>query len=353
VLPSRFSPERFVSESPRTCARMLKSWRLEQVRSFFEDELGLPLSLEEESGKLFPSSNRARDVLDALLREAASAGVELVRTARVVDVSVSPLAVVVEGGESRRAARVVLATGGLSIPRTGSDGAGLEIARRLGHRVVEPYPALTPLRTASAAHRELAGVSLPAAMTAGGPPRPLSASGGFLFTHAGYSGPAVLDVSHAVVRDPQAPVFVAWAGASREEWEERLARAPGSAVVENVVARFVPARLAATLLAEVGVARTVRLSQFRRESRLALLDAMTRYRLPVSGHEGFARAEVTGGGVALDEVDPVTLESRRVPGLHLCGEILDAFGPIGGHNFLWAWVTGRASGLAAGERRGP
>ena len=86
---------------------------------------------------------------------------------------------------------------------------------------------------------------------------------------------------------------------------------------------------------------------------MRLVDALADSKLPVSGHEGFARAEVTGGGVALPEVDTITLESRRIPGLYLCGEILDAFGPIGGHNFLWAFVTGRSAGLAAGSRRGP
>ncbi len=355
VLPSRFAPERFVSESPRACARMLKSWRLDRVRSFFEDELRVPLALEEESGKLFPSSNRARDVLDALLEEASGSGVEIVRGARVVDMQPTPLAVVLEDGASRRASRIVLATGGLSVPRTGSDGTGLAIARRLGHRVVEPYPALTPLLTSSEAHRALAGVSLVADLRvdAGVGARAVSAAGGFLFTHGGYSGPAVLDASHLVVRDPARTLRAAWSRVSPDEWASRLSRASGTAAVENVVARFLPARLAATLLAEIEIAKSTRVSQLRREARLALLDALTRYRLPVSGHEGFARAEVTGGGVSLDEIDPITLESRHVPGLHLSGEVLDAFGPIGGHNFLWAWVTGRAAGLAAGKRRGP
>ncbi|HET9795636.1 MAG TPA: aminoacetone oxidase family FAD-binding enzyme [Thermoanaerobaculia bacterium] len=355
VLPSRFQPERFVSETPKLAARFLKAWRLEAVRAFFEEDLRLPLVLEEESGKLFPATNRARDVRDALLREAEAAGVEVVRNARVVDVARSPLSVALAGGERRAAPAVVLATGGLSVPRTGSDGGGLAAARRLGHRIVEPYPALTPLRTDRAGHRALAGVSLPVSIRAeGGRSARFASSGGFLFTHAGYSGPAVLDLSHHVVRDPETHLRVAWSSLSVPEWEERLLRARGAAAVDGVVAREVPARLARTLTAEAGVEAGETVARLRREPRLRLIEALTRYRLPVSGHEGFARAEVTGGGVALDEVDPVTLESRRAPGLFLCGEILDAFGPIGGHNFLWAWVTGRSAGLAAGSagRRG-
>ena len=354
VLPSRFEPERFVSETPRLAARLLKAWRLESVRSFFEEQLRTPLVLEPESGKLFPASNRARDVRDALLREAQGTGVELLRDARVADVSGPPLSVTLASGERLAGSAVVLATGGLSIPRTGSDGAGLAIARRLGHRIVEPYPALTPLRTERPEHRALAGVSLDVEIRAGmrGSAR-FSSSGGFLFTHGGYSGPSVLDVSHHVVRDPSTVLRVSWAAIREAEWEERLRGVPGSSSVEGVIARNVPARLARALASEAGIAPGDPVARLRREARIRLLESLTRYRLPVSGHEGFARAEVTGGGVSLEEIDPATLESRRVPGLFLCGEILDAFGPIGGHNFLWAWVTGRTAGLAAGSRRGP
>ncbi len=351
VLPSRFQPERFVSETPRLAARFLKSWRLDAVRAFFEEELRLPLVLEPESGKLFPASNRATDVRDALLREAGRAGVDVVRNARVADVAPAPLSVTLQGGERRAASAIVLATGGLSVPRTGSDGGGLAIARRLGHRIVDPYPALTPLRTDRAEHRALAGVSLDVVIRADGQRSARSSSsGGFLFTHGGYSGPAVLDISHIVVRDPSREVRVAWTSASAEEWEARLLRAPGGATVEGIVSRKIPSRLACVLAAESGLVPGETIARLRRDSRLRLVEALTRCLLPISGHEGFAKAEVTGGGVALDEVDPATLESRRVPGLFLCGEILDAFGPIGGHNFLWAWVTGRAAGLGAASR---
>jgi predicted Rossmann fold flavoprotein len=349
VLPSRFEPERFVSEDSRTATRLLKAWRLESVRAFFEDELRVPLAIESESGKVFPVSNRARDVRDALTAEAERSGVRIRRGVRVADIA-RPLTVSTADGASFSAGAIVLATGGLSIPKTGSDGAGLSFARRLGHRVVEPYPALTPLKSASAAHRALAGVSVSATLRVGVPSRAVAA-GGFLFTHGGYSGPAVLDVSHHVVRDADSPLRAAWGAMPAAAWEEKL-RSAGAQTVAGAVARYLPSRLAEVLLADVAVDRQTRLAQLRREQRLRLVEALGDSRLPVSGHEGFARAEVTGGGVALSEVDPVTLESRRVPGLYLCGEILDAFGPIGGHNFRWAWVTGRSAGLAAGSRRG-
>ena len=103
---------------------------------------------------------------------------------------------------------------------------------------------------------------------------------------------------------------------------------------------------------ESGVPADRRTSNLRRTERISLIGRLTSYLLPWSGEEGYKKAEVTGGGVALEEVDPRTLESRRCPGLYLCGEILDVFGPIGGHNFAWAWATGRAAGLAAGTPKG-
>ena len=350
VLPSRFEPERFVSEEPRTMRRMLKAWRLEALREFFERDLGVALALEESSGKLFPVSNRARDVRDALLAEAARGGVEILRGARVVDVTGPLLRASTADGAEFRARSLVLATGGLSVPRTGSDGTGLAVARGLGHRIVEPYPALTPLKSASAEHRGLAGVSLPVVLRAGDPPRE-RAAGGFLFTHGGYSGPAILDVSHHVVRDPGLPLHATWGAIPAQEWKKRLKPA-GAETLGSVLSRAVPSRLADLVADEIGIDRSTRVAQLRREDRVRLIGALTDFRLPVSGHEGFAKAEVTGGGVALGEVDPVTLESRRVPGLYLCGEILDAFGPIGGHNFLWAFVTGRTAGLSAARIRG-
>ena len=111
-----------------------------------------------------------------------------------------------------------------------------------------------------------------------------------------------------------------------------------------------PARLAEALVQEAGVAPATTRAQLRREERIRLVETLTRHALHWTGDEGYKRAEVTGGGVALDEIDPRTLESRLHPGLYLCGEILDAFGPIGGHNFSWAWSTGRAAGRAAASR---
>jgi predicted Rossmann fold flavoprotein len=218
------------------------------------------------------------------------------------------------------------------------------------------YPALTPLMANAPSHTALAGISLPVTLSARVDGKRTSASGGFLFTHKGYSGPSVLDLSHLAVRSRLAggarqEITVQWTGLDAKGWEERL-RAGGSVHVGTLVRRELPERLAEMVLESAGVNGSTPAAQLRREARQRLVAALSAMPLPWTGDEGYRKAEVTGGGVALSEIDPVTMESRRMPGLFLCGEMLDVFGPIGGYNFLWAWATGRAAGLGAAQTAG-
>jgi len=360
VLPSRADPSQFVTaSSPNTLRKILLSWPLAEQRAFFEDTLRIPLELEEETGKLFPVSNRSRDVRDGLYDLARRRGAEIAFETKVTGlkppVGDRPWRVATDDGEIR-ASRVILATGGLSVPASGSDGLGLGIAARLGHAIHPTYPALTPLVCDPPRHADLAGVSLEVELTAPLPRGRFRTRGGFLFTHRGYSGPSVLDVSHLAVlsaRDggPRQEIRVRWTDTDAGTWDERL-REGGAGEVGPLVRRHLPTRLADRLLEEAGVDAARPLAGLRREERSALVEALARYQLPWTGDEGYRKAEVTGGGVALAEVDPRTLESRHQPGLHLCGEMLDAFGPIGGYNFLWGWATGRAAGLGVARAAG-
>ncbi len=169
-------------------------------------------------------------------------------------------------------------------------------------------------------------------------------TGGFLFTHRGYSGPTVLDVSHGWTRD-RGEIVVSWGREWRDDWHALLDDRTG--LVATRVASRLPARLADLLVGETRIPFDRRMAELRRDERARLIEALADYRLPVRGDEGYKKAEVTGGGVALEEIVPSTLESRRHRGLYFCGEVLDAFGPIGGHNFMWAWSTGRAAGKGA------
>lgn len=351
ILPARLDETRFVTDSsPHTLRIMLRSWPLAEQIAFLERELEQRLVEEPETGKLFPASNKARDVRDGLYAAARRRGARLHFGVLVRDIvrRDEGWRVIVADASPHDADRVIVATGGLSVPSTGSEGFGLRIARALGHEIHPTYPALTPLTAETGPFAALSGVSLRATVSARGPGRKASATGSLLFTHRGYSGPAVLDVSHVVARaTPEEPVRVTaqWTDLNESDWEQAL-RADGSKIVVRVLRDRMPERLALALLARAGIDPGLPLAQLRREQRLALIEQLVRCDLAVTGHEGYRKAEVTGGGISLADVDPRTMESRRCPGLYFCGEVLDAFGPIGGYNFLWAWATGRAAGRA-------
>ncbi|MEO7133117.1 MAG: aminoacetone oxidase family FAD-binding enzyme [Vicinamibacterales bacterium] len=353
VLPSTLAPERFVTDSPSHLLRgMLRAWPLHEQRAFFERDLEIPLALEEESGKLFPRSNRARDIRDGLVTYARAKGVEIRFDTTVTDLSIgaAKFTIGTSGGDVQ-CDRVVLATGGLSVPSTGSDGTGLSLAQRFGHAMVDTYPALTPLLASDDVHASLSGLSLDVRLRGKSGPKTIESFGGFLFTHRGYSGPSVLDISHLTERGAQPTIRAQWSPLTAADWTEALApRSLGEGgSVATILNRRLPGRLAEQLMIEAGVLLDRRTSSFTRLERTRLIEMLTSYPLPWSGNEGYKKAEVTGGGVALSEVDPKTLESKRVAGLFMCGEMLDAFGPIGGHNFAWAWATGRAAGIGAGR----
>jgi len=284
------------------------------------------------------------------------------------------------------------AMGGLSFPAVGTDGMGYAIARRdLNHVLNEPYPALVPLTGEHPGGERLPGVSVDVSLGCenfGGTDKKKKKSKasreGFLFTHRGYSGPAVLDLSHNIVRplvratnrpvggeateitnnndercvvDGSAPgavqalpfLVVNWSGEDRETWQTRLTVPPGRALLVTRLRDALPTRLADALIAEAGVEATCKVADLRKDDRLKLLDILTRYRIPIDGHQGYRKAEVTGGGVPLDEIDTKSMESMKAPGVFMCGEVCDVFGRIGGFNFLWAWTSGRLAGLSAAK----
>ncbi len=357
VLPSTVDESRFVTDSsPNLLRKMVRAWPLAEQRAFFEQRLGIPLVEEVESAKLFPASHRARDVRDGLLAYARDQRVQMRMDTRVTAIAptASGWTVSIDHDVPLECDVVIIATGGLSVPATGSDGAGLSMLAALGHVMHPTYAALTPLTTRHAAFNELSGVSLTVSLTARSEARQAYATGGFLFTHHGYSGPSVLDVSHVAVRAraerSTAHVQVQWTSLDDAAWELAL-KPHGARTVTGALRAVLPDRLAAALLVQAGVDATRPLSELRREERRALITVLVRGELPWHGDEGYKKAEVTGGGIALSEVNPRTMESKRHPGLFLCGEVLDAFGPIGGYNFLWAWATGRAAGIGASDLR--
>ncbi|KAG2437439.1 hypothetical protein HXX76_006089 [Chlamydomonas incerta] len=313
-------------------------------------------------------------------------------------------------GTEHVADKLIVATGGLSFPAVGTDGTGHRLLSRLGHSLRQPYAALTPLVGRHPAGQQLAGVSmydieLSVQLPGAKKPR-VSERTALLFTHKGYSGPAVLDLSHHAVKaltspPPSAPPLpppppaaarpqaapaaasgaaaaaaaapaaaavgggsgggggaylgaglpslrVNWTHEPAAVWDERL-RAGSTAQVANLLQRNgLKERLAEALAAELGLSER-RVCDLRKQERAALVAALTAYELQYTGHEGYKKAEVTGGGVPLEEINCATMESRMLPGLFLCGECVDVFGRIGGFNFYWAWVSGRLAGVGAAQ----
>jgi predicted Rossmann fold flavoprotein len=347
----------FYTPSPPFVRTVLRQFPPERARAFFEEH-GVALKLEP-TGKYFPVSDSARDVLAGLLGAAAEAGVDLRREALVTEVRHAGGHFVATGDATIAARAVVLATGGLSYPETGSDGVGYRIARAFGHRVETTSPALTPLVAAGQPHAYLSGITVDATLTLWVDNRKaLARTGSFLFTHTGYSGPVARDVSrHWVRRGWTAPSGVrltaSFAGERTAEeveaaWLAEARRAP-SRHVASLLADFVPHRLAEALAAEARCQTDRPIGQATRDERRRTVAALTALELPVTDVAGYRKAEVTAGGVALDEVLARSLESKLRRGLFFAGEILDVDGYIGGFNFQWAWSSGWVAGRSAAE----
>ena len=356
ILPTISSEKDFSSSSSlQIVKRILRTWPIAKQRIFFENDLGITLIEEPKTQKLFPQSQNARDVRDALFKEAAKVDASIKTGWKVAGIQTHELGfeITAENGDVIIADKIILAAGGQSVPTTGSDGSGFLLAKQLGHSILPPCPALVPLLTHDLRLQELAGMTLPVTWQAIDANKKKLAESqqptAFLFTHQGFSGPAVLDASHWQIQS-KATLTISWMGHTKAFWEEQLSTQKtgrGSRTLRSVLARHLPKRLAEALPLWRGLSPSQQLAQLDRESRKKLIESLTAFPLPISGNRGFEVAEATCGGIPLDEINPKSLESRIAPGLFFCGEVLDVHGHIGGFNFQWAWATGRLAGQSA------
>ncbi|MEO6487166.1 MAG: NAD(P)/FAD-dependent oxidoreductase [Thermoanaerobaculia bacterium] len=339
VLPEDFNGSR------NAIAKVLRTFPVDQTIAFFE-ELGVTLK-REETGKLFPVTDRAQTVLDALLGATGDAGVVILPETRVE--KINPGFQLETSRGVIEATKLILATGGRSVPKTGSDGHGYTLARALGHSVTEVFPGLVPLLIEEPHWmRELSGTSAEVELAVrSGTGRVLTRQrGAMLMTHFGISGPAPLDISRHWIdarrKDPAASLACSFLpGEDFETVERKLlsaAKRNPHATVASVLRGSLPERVLERLSPAVPVAK------LSRDDRRAVVRSLIEFPIPVSRDRGFDYAEVTAGGVPLDEIEVGTMASRRAPGLFLCGEILDVDGRIGGYNFQWAWASGHLAG---------
>ena len=345
----------FWGGSSRVVRNVLRAFPAARAAAFFA-ELGVALH-EEDDGKLFPDTNRSRTVLDALLAEARRLRVSIETGRRVQSVSRKQDGFVVETakGDRHDAHAVVLATGGRSLPKTGSDGFGYELGRKLGHGYVDTTPALAPLVLDGHRHVGRAGVSHEAMLTLridGAIATRLE--GAMLWTHFGVSGPVALNMSRHWHRarlagqaaDVRVSLFPRETFESLEDWLLSQERARPKALVSTLLATRLPASLADACGASIGIDPATTMAHLARSDRRRLLHALLDTPLAVVDSRGYSYAEVTAGGIPLDEIDPGTMQSRVCPGLFLVGEILDVDGRLGGFNFQWAWSSGWVAGHA-------
>jgi predicted Rossmann fold flavoprotein len=336
-------------------------------------ERGLDLE-ESEGGKIFPVTRRSRDLLDLLLAEARRLGVGLTTGFRVLSVRREAEGFVVTGeaggpGEGRelRARNLVLAMGGSSYPSTGSSGDGCLIAAALGHRIAELAPALSPVIVAKGGRpdfspfAECSGIAIrdTAVLVYREGRKLASGRGDVLLTHRGLSGPAVLDLSRHIGRGGELRVCLAPGHGGPAEVEAALleeSAAHGGRGLARVLAPFGMAEnLAKALLASYGLAADAKAALLTKEGRRLLSRSLAEggdagHPFTVAALGSWEEAMVTRGGVALDEVDPKSMESRLVPGLFFAGEVLDYDGDTGGYNIQAAFSTGRLAGRSAAGR---
>ena len=346
----------FAGSTPPAIRKVLARFTADDTVAFFK-AAGVELK-REDTGKLFPVTDSARTVLDALVREATRSGAELVYPARVEALTrdADGFLMTTSAG-TLRAARVILCTGGKSLPKSGSDGGGHTLAMALGHSITSPVvPALVPL-VLTAGHwiTELSGLTLPTelVLSSATGKRLMACTGSTLCTHFGLSGPAVLDVSRhwlvarhdaAAAGTPPVKLSINWLpGTPAGDADALLLEGRGRGTLA-ILREHLPDRLARRLC-ELADAPTT--GDLTRESRKQLVTLLTGTPLEVTGDRGFTLAEATAGGVPLSEVRLDTMESRLCPGLHFAGEVLDVDGRIGGFNFQWAWASGFLAGTAA------
>jgi predicted Rossmann fold flavoprotein len=335
----------------------LAAFSVQETVAFFEAE-GVATKVEE-TGKIFPVSNRAVDVLDALLKRLRRSGATLSPGEPLVELRREENGFTV-GTPNRTFAvpRVILTTGGKSYPGCGTTGDGYSLTSRLGHGLIPPRPALVPITVNVPWVAELRGITIPdvAVKVREGEQALATRRGSLLFAHFGLSGPVVLDVSRAVSGHPAPESLMLEMDllpTIREpELDERLrveSAAAGKKQLAAILPPEIPNRLGGAILVQAGLPADRKAAGLSRPERARLAGLLKRLPLPIKGTFGFAKAEVTAGGVPLDEVDSRSLRSRVVPDLFLAGELLDLDGPIGGYNFQAAWSTGWLAGQACAE----
>ena len=339
------SENHFNCENIRFVKNILKHLPLEETLLYFE-ERQLPLKLEPEFNKYFPVSDKAADVLQVFIEHLNELGIPLHRESQIskIQKNESSYTITINSKTENNFDIIVLCTGGKSIPQTGSNGVGYELAKKIGHTINELNPALTPLLSDAPHLQILSGYSLPCEITLNEDEKKvISFTGPVLFTHKGYSGPVILNVSRHYINSKSGnkKLLVNWLPGMGETALLDLWKLPEyrKKTLQSFLREKFSRQFADVLLEESGLPAELSLSEINKDQRKKIFGVLFFYPLAVSGFKGFGFAEVTSGGIPLSEINHKTLESKISKGLYFAGEILDVDGQLGGFNFQWAFAS--------------
>lgn len=352
-------------DSVRTNARFLYSafygFTNQDAMNFFEEE-GLALKTERGE-RVFPVSDKSADVLDTLRRSMRKAGVKVHLNNEVKEVLCcdgQATGIRLENGEIVKGESVIVATGGLSYPSTGSTGDGYRFAKEAGHKVTDCLPALVPFNVRENFVKELQGLSLKNVEIAiyNGKKQVYREFGEMLFTHFGVSGPLILTASSYVgtlaARQELRMTLDLKPALTPEQLDQRILRdfdANPNKSFKNVIAGLFPAKLTPVMIALSGINPDKKVHDISREERQNLVRLIKNLEMTITGLRDYREAIITKGGVSVKEINPSTMESRLIKGLYFIGEVLDLDAVTGGFNLQIAWSTAYAAGNAVGDSR--
>ena len=356
-LTNRCAPEEVLRNVPRNGKFLysaMSQFPPEAAIAFFEAH-GCPTKTER-GNRVFPVSDRARDVTDTLAAFVQQQGVRVLRTrARALAVEQGAVTGVQTDGGLLQARRVIVCTGGCSYPRTGSDGSGYALAQAVGHTIVPPVGSLVPMTERGDWCRQMAGLNLRnVAVRLLCDERPVYTDFGEAeFTAFGLAGPTILSASAHLRQPGEYKVQIDLKPAlSPEKLESRILRDLGARQnlpMQAALGALLPAKMIPVVLARIGTPPELAANCFTREQRRALVAELKQFTIPIAGLRPVEEAIVTSGGVKVSEVNPGTMESKLVKGLYFAGEILDVDAYTGGFNLQIAWATAHAAAVAAGN----
>lgn len=348
----------FHGTNPKFTYSALGSFDVDMTIGFFE-RLGIT-PFVEENGKVFPMSLQSSSILDVLRLEMENLGIKVRLNSYVKDIKPGKeFLLELEDGSQVKGDKVILATGGMALPASGSDGNGYTLLKKLGHRIVEPFPGLVQLELEGNIFKSLKGVKFPGkARLYSGNKLLTEDFGDVLFTDYGISGPPILQISRTALKylkdkkDIKLNISIIYSK-SKEELEEYLHNRfiyMKKRTIEESLIGLINKRLIPTILKEVGIKRNKNISQISKEEIGKLSRILTNWEFNISGSRGWKDAQVTAGGVSTKEIDNRTMESKLVEDLFITGELLDIDGDCGGFNLQWAWSSGYIAGISASSK---